>query len=117
IIFQMLGYLHRISSGYFKRCISLNYGTNNVDIDFKDYSRVELLLNELDNIDLENNKVIVWYRYHSDYDMICEKIKYDYCVLHGRMSQKKKDLNINRFKKNINILIANVASGSYGLNL
>jgi SNF2 family DNA or RNA helicase len=118
IIFRMFGYLHRISAGYFKHTFVFKGDESEeiLDYDFKDYSRVNLLLEELEKIDLENNKVIIFHRYKSDLEMIAEKLK-NYAVLNGNLTENKKQHNLNFFKNDCNILIANIASGSFGLNL
>ena len=117
IIFRMLGYLHRIASGNFERKIKNKVGKT---LNFKvnsDY-RVKLLKETVDEIDLVENKLVIWYRYNTDLKLIESKLKQEFVVFNGLLKEKEKIENLKKFRfGKINILVANIASGSTGLNL
>lgn len=110
-IFKLYGYLHRLSSGYIDTVI------NGIDVCYKSYDRVNLLLQTINEIDLDKNKVIVFYRYNSDLEMICDKLSLPFAVFNGNLSESQKSQNLLAFKNEKNILLANIQSGSTGLNL
>lgn len=117
IIFSMLNRLHRLVSGEV-HCVVDTGSEARIEIDYKDYSRVETLIETLEEIDLKNNKCIIWYKYNTDLELITDKLKLKYTVINGNINQKQRDKNIEEFKvTDTNILIINIASGSYGLNL
>ena len=117
IIFRMLGYLHRIASGNFERKIKNKVGKT---LNFKvnsDY-RAKLLKETVDEINLVENKLVIWYRYNTDLKLIELKLKQEFVVFNGLLKEKEKIENLKKFRfGKINILIANIASGSTGLNL
>lgn len=69
-----------------------------------------------------DHKIIVWSVFHENYaDIIrvCEKLGINYTELHGKVAQKDRDANIDRFNnaQECRVLIANPAAGGVGINL
>ncbi|CAD0113514.1 unnamed protein product [Aureobasidium uvarum] len=69
-----------------------------------------------------NAKCIVFCQWRNFLGMltrICETEKWEYVTLHGSMSKKTRDANIDKFKNipKIKILIATLKTGGQGLNL
>lgn len=118
-IFKLLGYLHRISSGYFKKTFKKKYYEDrDVSYSYSCNKRAELLNDILDEIDTKNNKVIIWYRYNSDMQLIKEVLEYKHTVFNGSLSEEEKKINLKEFKDgDVNVLVSNILSGSTGLNL
>lgn len=108
-LFKLIGYLQRVSCGY------LNNVINDVEINFIDYGRAKKLYETIqENTD---KKIIVFYKYNSDVKLIKRYVKNFYLV-NGYVNTDNKNKIINAFKKNKNkILLLNIASGSFGLNL
>lgn len=70
----------------------------------------------------ENHKIIVWSVFHENYEDIantCKKLNLGYAELHGKVNQKERDNNIDRFNndEDCRVLIANQAAGGIGINL
>ncbi len=69
----------------------------------------------------KQDKIIIWSNWVPTYDVIaevCEKSGRSYGFLTGRQSMKDKEESILNFKNgDLNVLIANQASGGAGLNL
>lgn len=68
------------------------------------------------------HKVIVWSVFHENYADIaevCTKLGLDYTELHGKVPQKDRDKNIDRFNQDpkCRVLVANQAAGGIGINL
>lgn len=100
-IFRYLGYLQRISCGNFREFIS--------------YERSKTLYEVIKNN--QDKKIIVFYKYNSDIKLIKKYVKSFY-LINGFVSNKKRNIILNCFKKNHKkILLINISSGSYGLNL
>lgn len=100
-IFKFFGYLHRISCGNFK--------------DFITYERGKILYETVN--ENKNKKIIVFYKYNSDIKIVKKFIKNCY-LINGYVHNKKRSIILNNFKKSKRkILLLNIASGSYGLNL
>lgn len=87
----------------------------------KENPRIEALTDLL--LDLTpDHKVIVWSIFHENYDdikKVCEKNNIGYAELHGRVAEKDRDPNIQRFNDSpeCRVLIANQAAGGIGINL
>lgn len=69
-----------------------------------------------------NAKCIIfcqWKTFLSLLSQICETEKWDYVTLHGSMTKKTRDANIEKFKNvaSVKILIATLKTGGVGLNL
>lgn len=124
-IFKMICYLHRVASGY----IETEYESNEYDLETKEFKKYKLsfkskdradeLLSILESINFNKDKCIIWYRYNSDLELIKSVLtNYRYSVFNGVIGQKERDRQLDLFlNKDINILIANINSGSTGLNL
>lgn len=121
IILRMLTALHRVASGYYEK---KNYeGEKLISTEvFKNRDRANTLVEVLESIDLKKNKVVVWFKYNSDLELISEalnKAKIKFVELHGKVINQAKGRALEKFEndKEISVLIANLSSGSYGLNL
>ncbi|HBE9444502.1 helicase-related protein [Clostridioides difficile] len=88
-------------------------------VKYKNHDRVKVLYEILESIDLKKNKCIIWHKYNSDLAFIEEELKgLNYSKLNGSLSHKKKSIQLNNFiYGENNILIANIGTGSAGLNL
>jgi SNF2 family DNA or RNA helicase len=69
-----------------------------------------------------NHKIIVWSVFHENYADIagvCQKLNLPYTELHGKVHQKDRDRNIDKFNQDpdCRVLIANQAAGGIGINL
>jgi SNF2 family DNA or RNA helicase len=87
----------------------------------KDNPRISALSELLEEL-APNHKIIVWSVFHenySDIEDVCRKLGIDYTQLHGKVAQKDRDTNIDRFNndRNCRVLIANQAAGGIGINL
>ncbi|EGY4491843.1 DEAD/DEAH box helicase [Listeria monocytogenes] len=117
IIFMMLTYLHQISSGHFKRRIKTKEGEV-LSFNYSSNCRANLLTEVLDGLDLSSNKAIIFYRYTKDLDYIKLDLKTNFTVYNGKLNEKEKSRNLKQFQsKDCNLLVANIQSGSTGLNL
>lgn len=70
----------------------------------------------------KNHKVIVWANFKNNYIQIarvCNDLKINFRELHGDISQKDQQKNIDDFRRNdkCRVLIANQGSGGIGINL
>jgi SNF2 family DNA or RNA helicase len=87
----------------------------------KDNPRARALEETLETLTLQH-KVIVWAIFKTDYDIIrdvCEKLKIECVEVHGGISQKQKDIAVNRFntEENVRVFIGHPQSGGIGINL
>ena len=67
-----------------------------------------------------DEKIIIWCKYKHEIDDIYNILSnknYKCCKYYGKLSFKKREESIRLFKNDYQILIANNACGSYGLNL
>lgn len=67
-----------------------------------------------------DEKIIIWCKYKHEIDDIYNILSnknYKCCKYYGKLSFKKREESIRLFKNDCQILIANNACGSYGLNL
>lgn len=123
-IFKIIGYLHRVSSGYFKRKVKnyflkeMGYLNGEINYNIINYDRVLAMIKEIEKIDTKNNKLIIWYKYNSDAELIKNKLNLPHLIYNGNLTEKAKENIIYKFKNTeTNILIININSGSIGLNL
>jgi len=68
------------------------------------------------------NKVIVWATFKENYKMIaelCDKLEYTYAQIHGDISHKDRQEQMEEFRTNPNVrvMIANQGAGGVGINL
>lgn len=87
----------------------------------KDNPRARALEETLETLTLQH-KVIVWAIFKTDYDIIrdvCEKLKIESVEVHGGISQKQKDIAVNRFntEEAVRVFIGHPQSGGIGINL
>jgi len=87
----------------------------------KDNPRLDALEELLEDL-APDHKVIVWSVFHENYadiKSVCEKLGLDYTELHGKVPQKDRDANIDRFNNDekCRVLVANPAAGGVGINL
>lgn len=120
IIFRMLNYLHRFSSGYLDAHIR-DYELKYLDIKHKSYERAEVVLSVLDGINLSKDKVIIWHRYQSDLELM-QKVFDDnnlkYTFINGSVKESERTARLNKFRDtDTNVIIINQGIGSHGLNL
>ncbi|MBC2258811.1 helicase-related protein [Listeria booriae] len=118
IIFQMLTYLHRLASGDFHKVISDKWGEAHV-FDYSSNERLLILKETLESINLNRNKVIIFFKYYTDLAKISDMLDIPYAEFHGALNEKEKQQEMHRFKTDAtcNILVSNIQSGSVGLNL
>ena len=66
-------------------------------------------------------KYIIWCKYHFEIDDIkklLEERGISYVEFHGGISQKQRNINLERFEKeDVQVMLGNKVSGGYGLNL
>jgi len=88
---------------------------------FEDVPKEKALSDLLEDL-TPANKVIVWACFKENYKQIisvCEKLGVKYAELHGEISTKGKNEEIERFRKDdaTRVIIANPASAGLGVNL
>lgn len=112
LIFMLFLYLHRIANGYFVNKIK----RLNVKYNFINYNKAKVLKETLDEIDLSKNKVVIFYKYNSDLEMINKYVDVE-LKINGNVSLKKQSENIKKLSENKSLIFVNIKSGSTGLNL
>nr|WP_269160907.1 C-terminal helicase domain-containing protein [Enterococcus sp. BWB1-3] len=111
----MLNFLHQIASGSFRKFIKIQ---DKFELfEYQSNQRPLLLKDILQEIDLLNNKVIIFHRYISDFEKIKNVLPEKYSKLHGRMKQSEKNEERKKFEESNNILVSTLQCGSTGLNL
>lgn len=88
---------------------------------FKDNPKREALKSLLETI-TPSSKVIVWCIFKQDYETIrgvCEELKIKAVEVHGEISQKQKDSNVDEFNNSpeTKVFIGHPKSGGIGINL
>lgn len=88
---------------------------------FEDNPRARALSELLEDV-APNHKVIVWACFAPNYKIIadiCKSLGLEYAELHGGITGKKREDDINRFTtdEKCRVLIANQAAGGVGINL
>lgn len=81
--------------------------------------RIQLLLETMNEIP-EDSKVIIWVKYTHEIEMISDVLAnegYNVAKLYGKLSVKQRNKNLDKFKNEAEILVANKGCGAYGLNL
>ncbi|MDM9944024.1 DEAD/DEAH box helicase [Clostridioides difficile] len=124
-IFKMIGYLHRVASGYINTEISLkkydfmSRKNKKIIFSYENLDRVKILKEVLSEINLDENKCIIWHRYESDLEAIEKQLKgLKYSKLNGKMNKIKKEIDLDKFQNgDNNILVSNIGTGAVGLNL
>ena len=124
-IFKMIGYLHRVASGYINAEIALkkydfmSSKNKKIKFSYENLDRVKILTEILSEINLDENKCIIWHKYDSDLEAIEKQLKgLKYSKQNGKMSKIKKEIDLDRFQNgDTNILVSNISTGSVGLNL
>jgi len=104
--------LQQIVSGF---CVTDEKQT----VPFKGVPRLDTLKTLLQDLTGEH-KVIVWACFKENYRQIrilCEKLKIEYCEIHGEIRDKEKELNKFRNRKSCRVAICNQASAGIGINL
>ena len=106
--------LQQIVSGYVKT-------DQGVEIPLSDNPRLEAL-EELLEDRAHSEKIIVWACFNENYAQIakiCQKLRLDYVELHGGVSSKDRQNNIDKFQLDpkCRIMIANAGAGGVGINL
>jgi SNF2 family DNA or RNA helicase len=106
--------LQQIVSGFLK-------AEDGTEVVFDDCPRIAALADLLEDI-APNHKVIVWAVFHANYAVIrqvCEKLGLGYTQLHGEVTGKERQANIDMFQNDpkCRVMIANQASGGVGVNL
>lgn len=69
-----------------------------------------------------DHKIIVWSIFHENYadiSRVCSKLGLGFTELHGKVGQKDRDANIQRFgrDRDCRVMVANQAAGGIGINL
>jgi len=85
-----------------------------------DNPRIKMLLNLLEAC--AGDKIIVWCKYHHEIDDILAALAGRFpdaktAELHGRLSVKARNVQLDLFRDGADILVANKNCGGYGLNL
>lgn len=88
----------------------------------KDVPRMQALKELLVDLTADGHKVIVWSVFKENYRMIrelCDDVGIAYTELHGEVSARDKETNMERFRKDpdCKVIIANQQSGGLGVNL
>ena len=88
----------------------------------KDTPKLETLSELLEEITEQGHKVLVWAVWKENYNQIrsvCEKLGLQSVEVHGGVSDKQKQLNVEKFKTdhNVKVFIGHPGSGGIGINL
>jgi SNF2 family DNA or RNA helicase len=91
------------------------------DVIYEKNPRIEALRDLLKDL-TPNHKVIVWAVFKMNYAAIrkvCEEEGIKYVEVHGQVSDKEKDKNVEEFNNNdeVRVFIGNPSSGGIGINL
>ena len=106
--------LMQIASGFAKT-------EEGIEIEISDNPKIEALSEILDEI-TDEHKVIVWASFHENYRQLrelCTKRKLEFVELHGGITTKQKEANMEAFENNrkVRVCIANPAAAGIGVNL
>jgi SNF2 family DNA or RNA helicase len=87
----------------------------------KENPRLEALRELLEDLHGEH-KIIVWSVFHENYTdiaTVCKALGLDFAELHGKISSRERDTNIDRFchDPKCRVLIGNQSAGGIGINL
>lgn len=107
VIFQLFTVLQQIISGYWNRegkIIEINH------------MRLSVLRDVLSNIPAEA-KVIIWCKYRYSIRQITELLGNEAVLYYGDLSEKERNKELARFRKDKRFLVASMACGGHGLNL
>lgn len=108
--------LQQIASGFAKT-------EDGVEITLKDNPRITALSELLEDLlDNPTAKVIVWCVFTENYEQVrrvCDKLAVEYTEIHGGVSAKNRQPNIDKFQKELacRVMIANPAAAGEGVNL
>lgn len=120
LIYKLLTSLQHIVSG--RKVIETDtLKTENFFNKIEDNPRIIALLNIISQISNEE-KIIIWCKYTKEIEEINEILKKEFgenstALFYGKISQKKRNEEIEKFKTSARFLIGNKNSGGYGLNL
>ncbi|MFW5760209.1 MAG: DEAD/DEAH box helicase [Cyclobacteriaceae bacterium] len=103
-IFKLFTELQQIVSGYHKRSGSL-FATEKLEL-------LKYVLGELGS-----EKVIIWCHFLKDIENITNLLGGNYVVISGMQSAGEKAENQERFKNDVQYLVATQGAGGFGLNL
>lgn len=107
--------MRQISSGF----VTLKTGNEKIIVDFGENPKLDALVDLIEGIP-KNRKIIIFNEFIHSGDLICEALK-KLKIKHERLYSKTKDVRkaVRNFKekKDCQVLVANSASGSTGLNL
>jgi SNF2 family DNA or RNA helicase len=107
IIFKLFTALQQIVSGFWNR-------NGNEFLRFP-HKRIETLQTVIGGIP-ENEKMIVWCKYVESVRQIAETLP-DCALYYGDLSEKQRDAELERFRRNARFLVATQATGGHGLTL
>lgn len=140
-IYRMFTYLQNVISGYRvnieKQEYEVEYDgpcgepikeikTSILNITKEDFFKVEQnnprIQKLLELIDKLDKKVIIFCKYTNEINNIVKIINDKYgkeaaVAFNGELSQKSRQLNLNKFENEVQFLVANKQCGAYGLNL
>lgn len=111
--------LQQICGGFFPYNVDTENGTEVAPIENKNI-KIERLVEDLEEVNFENTKVIIWAAFVPELLAIYERLRKDYkCALYyGGVPNYKRDEIKKDFKDGkYDIFIANTATGGFGLNL
>ena len=112
IIFRLFNDLQKVVSGK-------TYNWKDIFHSPYDNPRIQLLLETIDEIP-NDARVIIWCKYTHEIEMLVKVLEHkghDAARLYGGLNLKKRDAELERFKKDARFLIANKHCGAFGLNL
>jgi SNF2 family DNA or RNA helicase len=112
IVFRLFSLLQRVTSGK-------TWDWKDLFDNPLENPRVQLLLETI--VDLpKDSKVIIWCKYTHEIEMISEVLAqagYESAKLYGELTVKERDEELEKFRKEADVLVANKRCGAFGLNL
>lgn len=114
IIFRLFSALQQIVCGFLKKTyIGKNYKF--------DHYRIDTLQEVISEID-QDKKIVIWCRYKNDIYNIKKALSKTYsdddiALYHGRLSEKNRNKELEKFKTTSKFLIITQSCGGYGLTL
>lgn len=105
VIFQLFTALQQITSGYWKRAKEIVELPN---------PRIDTLVEIARRT---SGKTIIWCKYLRSLHQIASSLGNEVTLLYGALSEREKNSEIEKFKRNTQFLVATTSTGGHGLNL
>lgn len=126
ILFQLFGVLQQIVCGFWNYRVAVSGPAGDAQADVVKRltfpnERLDTLLAALDDVPA-GEKVIIWAKYHYCIGQIVAALRNAYgdelvAEFHGRLSERQRNAELDRWRANTRFLVATQAAGGHGLTL